>query len=110
MRAAFLILLAVFTPALAAARTPAPDAPREIAGVYELGFERQTFRPCGSGETWWVSTAPATLHRGLGTRAFVRVRATVGPRGAFGHLGKYPRQIAIREVISATGGECPSRR
>lgn len=106
MRTTLLILLAAITPSIADAR---PAAPREIAGVYELGFERQTFRPCGSAETWWVSTAPASLHRGLGTRAYVRVRATVGPRGAFGHLAKYPRQIAIREVISATGGECPSR-
>jgi hypothetical protein len=104
MRATLLILLAACTTADAR-----PAAPREIAGVYELGFERQTFRPCGSGETWWVSTAPASLHRGLGTRAYVRVRATVGPRGAFGHLAKYPRQIAIREVISATGGECPEK-
>jgi hypothetical protein len=105
MRTTLLVLLAACTLAV----TDALPAPREIAGVYELGFERQTFRPCGSDETWWVSTAPASLHRGLGTRAFVRVRGTVGPRGAFGHLGKYPRQIVIREVISATGGECPSR-
>ena len=107
MRSTLFLVLLACTPTIADAR---PAAPREIAGVYELGFERQTFRPCGSGETWWVGTAPASLQRGLGTRAYVRVKGTVGPRGAFGHLGKYPRQIVIREVISATrGAECPSR-
>lgn len=96
-------LLIACSPIAADARTI------EIAGVYELGFERQTFRACGAGETWWVGTAPASLQRGLGTRAYVRVKGTVGPRGAFGHLGKYPRQIVIREVVSVTpGAECPS--
>ena len=107
MRTTLLVLLLACLPSLADAR---PAAPRELAGVYELSFERQTFRPCGSRETWWVSAAPATLHRGLGTRAYVRVRATVSPRRAFGHLARYPRQIAIREVISATAGECPGGR
>jgi hypothetical protein len=97
------LLLAACAPRPAEARTASTG--RELAGVYELGFERQTFRPCGAGETWWVGTAPASLQRGLETRAYVRVRATVGPRGAFGHLGRYPRQIHITEAVHVA--ECP---
>ena len=102
-RLAFLLLLAACAPRPALAR----DTPeREFEGVYELGFERHTFRPCGSRETWWVGIAPAELQRGLGTRAFVRVRGTVGRRGGYGHLARYPRQIIITEVVSTSDEPC----
>jgi hypothetical protein len=102
---AILIILASCAPRTAVARdAPAPE--REFEGVYELAFERHTFRPCGSRETWWVGIAPAELQRGLGTRAFVRVRGTVGRRGGYGHLARYPRQIIITEVVSTSHERC----
>ncbi len=97
-----LLLLASCAPRAALAR----EYTREFAGVYELGFERHTFRPCGSRETWWVGIAPAELQRGLGTREFVRVRGTVGERGGYGHLARYPRQILITEVVSTSESSC----
>ena len=98
------LLLCACSPSAADARSAGP----ELAGVYELGFERQTFRPCGSAEAWWVGTAPASLQRGLGTRAYVRVKGTVGPRGAFGHMGRYPDQLQITEVVADSRGmDCP---
>jgi hypothetical protein len=98
-----LFLLASCIPEAAIARE---GGEREFAGVYELGFERQTFRPCGLRETWWVGIAPAELQREYGTRAFVRVRGTVGERGGYGHLARYPRQIIINEVVSTDESSC----
>jgi hypothetical protein len=100
-----LLLLASSAPGAAIARDMG-EPTREFAGVYELGFERQTFRPCGSRETWWVGIAPAELQTGYGTREFVRVRGTVGKRGGYGHLARYPRQIIITEVVSTSESSC----
>lgn len=98
------LLLCACAPSVADARAPGG----ELAGVYELGFERQTFRPCGSAETWWVGSAPASLQRGLGTRAYVRVKGTVGASGSFGHMGRYPRQLQITDVVEDTRRtDCP---
>jgi hypothetical protein len=104
-----LLILASCAPQTAIARDAGAPG-REFEGVYELGFERHTFRPCGSRETWWVGIAPAELQRGLGTRAFMRVRGTVGERGGYGHLARYPRQIIITEVVSTSGERCAARK
>ena len=103
-RLLLLLLLGACSPRAADAHAPG----NEFSGVYELGFERQTFRACGSTETWWVGTAPASLQRGLGTRAYVRVRGTLGLPGAFGHMGRYPRQLQITEVVAdSRSPDCP---
>ena len=90
---------------LAAAR-PAGE-PRELRGHYTVRWEEQSFTPCGGGERWWVSDPGPLMQRyrelvqGEYGTVYVRVRAEVTGRGMFGHLGMYPRAIAVREVVSA---------
>ncbi|HYW06642.1 MAG TPA: hypothetical protein VE913_06790 [Longimicrobium sp.] len=67
-------------------------------GVYELGVEREAFRPCGARRAWWVGGSPAELRKGLGQRSYVEVRGVLSPEGEYGHMGRYPRQIIITRV------------
>jgi hypothetical protein len=97
-------------PALAVAAGFAPrlpGEPRELRGHYTVRWEEQSFTPCGGGERWWVSDPGPLMQRyrelvqGEYGTVYVRVRAEVSGRGMFGHLGMYPRAIAVREVVSA---------
>jgi hypothetical protein len=92
--------------------------PERLTGHYTVQWEEQSFQPCGSGEKWWVSDAGPLLPRyrelvkgDYGT-VFVTVRAEVTDRGSFGHLGMFPRAMAVREVVradSAGSGDCRER-
>ena len=89
-----------------AARAPQGE-PRQLTGHYTVRWEEQSFTPCGGSERWWVSDPGPMMVRwrelvkgDYGT-AFVTVRAEVTDRGMFGHLGMFPRAIAIREVVRA---------
>lgn len=89
-----------------AARAPRGE-PRQVTGHYTIRWEEQSFTPCGGSERWWVSDPGPMMARwrelvkgDYGT-AFVTVRAEVTDRGMFGHLGMFPRAIAIREVVQA---------
>ena len=90
--------------------------PRRLTGHYTVQWEEQSFQPCGSGEKWWVSDAGPLLPRyrelvkgDYGT-VFVTVRAEVTDRGSFGHLGMFPRAMAVREVVRAgTAGDADCR-
>lgn len=98
----------------AAARLQAPmQLPQRFAGYYEYAFERQVFRPCGSGEDWWTWGAPRELQQAPGQRSFVVLQGYVSPEGQYGHLGLYPREIRITgifEVEPAGQGsdQCPA--
>jgi len=92
--------------------------PRRLTGHYTVHFEEQSFQRCGSGEKWWVSDPGPLLARyrelvqgDYGT-VYVTVRAEVSDRGQFGHLGMFPRTIAVRGVVQARAagsGDCGGR-
>ena len=82
--------------------------PLVLTGHYTVRWEEQSFTRCNGGEKWWVSDPGPLLARyrelvkgDYGT-VFVTVRADVTDRGMFGHLGMYPRAIAVREVLRAS--------
>jgi hypothetical protein len=98
-------------PALALAAglgAAAAGEPRELRGHYTVRWEEQSFTPCGQREKWWVADPGPLMGRyrevlnggDYGT-VYVRVRAEVTDRGMFGHMGMYPRAVAIREVVLA---------
>jgi len=80
----------------------------EFRGTFVVGDERNAFEPCGKTESWWIDfsdaareTMRANKITGWG-RWPMRVRGTLAPPGHYGHLGMYPRQLHVHEVI-ATG-------
>jgi len=82
--------------------------PRQLTGHYTVRWEEQSFTACGGRERWWVSDAGPLMARyrelvkdGEYGTVFVTVRAEVTDRGMFGHMGMYPRAVAIREVVQA---------
>ena len=94
---------------------PAPSLPLDFhRGHYERRFEVSAFTPCGSDEAWWVGEGPAEpwteLERGAaralgdslamyrGARLYVELRGDTTGRGAYGHLGAYPRELTLRSV------------
>jgi len=92
--------------------------PQRLTGHYTVQWEEQSFQLCGSREKWWVSDPGPLMARyrelvkgDYGT-VFVTVRAEVTGRGSFGHLGMFPRAMAVREVVradSAGSGDCRER-
>ena len=86
-----------------------------LAGHYSQGFEVDAFRPCGSEESWWVTegTELRARYQALSPKqyqeVYVEVRGHAGPRGRYGHLGAYTRELAAGEVIEirpATETDC----
>jgi hypothetical protein len=82
--------------------------PRQISGWYRISWEEQSFTPCGGSERWWVADPGPLMarYRQVVTRGdwgtvYATVRAEVSDPGRFGHMGMYPRSIAIREVVAA---------
>lgn len=93
---------------------PEPE-PQQYAGYYTAAWEKQAFQPCGQREEWWtwnthhITRTPA----GAPGRYFVVLKGEVSARGQYGHLGMYPRQILVTEVLEvrpATGDECAAER
>jgi len=90
-----------------AALAPAGE-PQRYSGHYTVQWEEQSFTPCGGREKWWMSDPGPLMARyrelnddhHYGT-VYVTVRAEVTDRGRFGHLGMFPRAMAVREVIDA---------
>jgi hypothetical protein len=96
---------------------PQPGVSQTHRGYYTFGFEVSAFQPCWSDERWWVSEGSGLLHERLiqlsGSphgEIYAEVRGVISERGAFGHLGRYDRDIAIHEVLAAASGrrwKCP---
>ncbi len=102
---------------------PAPALARGVyEGVYVDGFEVSAFIACGSKERWWTKgnlgevTQYEKQHPDNATpagwsaaRLFVRLDATPSATGNFGHLGSYPRELQVHEVIEVRDyrdGDC----
>jgi hypothetical protein len=89
----------------------------DFRGIYFVGWEASVFRGCFARESWWMSgelgpifdALPAESQPPWEAAAYVHVRGTRSKRGSYGHLGTYPYELAVREVLDAsadTAGEC----
>jgi hypothetical protein len=98
----------------ACATAPAAEEPRQLSGHYRFGFELEAFRPCGELAEWWVTRTDELRARALDVpggseRVYAVVRAHVSPEGTYGHLGAYPRQLSVVEILEvreATDADC----
>lgn len=104
MRLRSVLLPLLFLPPFAAA--PGPEE-RVVSGYYTVGWEEQSFRPCGGGGPWWVSNPGPMMgaYRDLveddwGT-LFVTVRVDLTTEGRWGHLGGYRRAAGVLELMDA---------
>ncbi|MBW3571560.1 MAG: hypothetical protein KY467_10670 [Gemmatimonadetes bacterium] len=103
LRSLFLPLLAL----LPFAAPPAQPVTRVVSGYYTVGWEEQSFRPCGQRAKWWVSNpgpmmgAYADLVEGDWGTIFVTVRVDLTDEGNWGHLGGYRRAMAVTELLDA---------
>ena len=96
--------------------TPGPTIP-VLVGVFETGFEHSAFYPdveCATSTPYWVSWVPELdfaqrIIDETGQHPFaepfvppfrVRVRGVVSEPGNYGHLGQYPREVVVHEVLS----------
>lgn len=107
------------TPSVTASSTPDPVDGEILRGVFETGFEHSGFYenavcPEGSG-SFWVSWTPESmfaerLEAETGVYPFsepdvlafrVTIRGEVSPPGEYGHLGQYPREVTVLDLIDA---------
>ena len=69
-------------------------------GHYNVGFEVNEFKPCGIDEMWWIGAWPEEEKIEFGASPeYLEVFGTVTPRGRYGHLGAYKREIHIHKII-----------
>jgi hypothetical protein len=71
-----------------------------FSGYYAKRFERSDFRPAGSKEVWWLTHDAATKGL-LDGCVYVVVRGTLSPKGRYGHLGAYDREISALEILES---------
>lgn len=108
---------------MAAAATPARA--EVYAGVYYSAFEVSAFEPCGVAERWWLETTGAAgpgfwkrvrdveksvtdVNAGGPVPVFMAIAGDLSPKGAYGHLGAYPRRITVSsasEIRAASAAE-----
>ena len=82
---------------------------RVVSGYYTVGWEVQSFEPCGQRARWWVNNPGPMMAaladlvedgNGWGT-IFVTVRVDLTDEGNWGHMGAYRRGMAVTELIEA---------
>jgi hypothetical protein len=87
----------------------------EVNGIFELGFEKSIFSPCGSPELWWIvgSSDAQARYVALGLspteKAYVRWIGHRSEPGNYGHMGMGEYEFTVVEVIemrAAAPGEC----
>jgi|GEM_PF-2515817 len=104
-----IIIAATFVTLLAACASSGGDNPRRYSGVYAEGMETMTFHPEGRDEAWAVrsgyeslqAAAPPRADPNDGFRVCATIEARLSERGRYGHLGMFPREIEITQVIEA---------
>jgi hypothetical protein len=92
--------------------------PKDYAGTFTYGFEVIAFKPCTSGEVWWLNGDVAAMIE-LRTRytaltktmqpVHVQLRGLVSERGIYGHLGGYQREFYLQDVLEVRAkqsGDC----
>lgn len=102
LRSLFLPLVSLFPFA-----APAMSDEQLVSGYYTVGWEEQSFTPCGSRQKWWVNNPGPMMgpYRDLvegdwGT-IFVTVRVDLTTEGQWGHMGGYRRGMAVTELVDA---------
>jgi hypothetical protein len=82
-----------------------------VAGCYTVPFEAPSFEPAGLNEKWNVVSTPPDFRKHLeraagsggavnaGFEVFLRARARVSSKGAFGYFGSATREASIVEVL-----------
>jgi hypothetical protein len=101
VRAFFAAVLAVLVISGCGREAPWPSA-GVFTGYYSKAFEQSDFRPTGSKEIWWLTIDQAMKDPApVGRCIYLVVRGTLTPRGSYGHLGKYDRQLSAQEVMQA---------
>ena len=77
-----------------------------FAGIYRTGFEQSDFQPCGRQTVWWLKNPGILFQTYPGLRSskhlYIRFRGRRSPVGRYGHLGSYPVEVEIVELLSAT--------
>lgn len=76
-----------------------------FSGYYAYGFEESRFSPVGSKERWWLDKLPPCVEQaekasGGTPILFVEVVGKLSSVGKFGHLGKYPRELVVKQYLS----------
>jgi hypothetical protein len=113
-------LLICFAATLSACAFTTSDIAVPLNGIYRgryiKQFEVSSFQPCGSSEKWWVTgrveplIARLTLGGFVGGVAYVELRGRVSSRGQHGHLGGYPREFTVEQVLLVRphrSSDCP---
>jgi hypothetical protein len=75
-------------------------------GVIRFGFETSTFTLCGD-ETWWVASSDDqrlyTGYRAIAESShapvYVEVKATISEKGSYGHMGAFPREMHVYDLV-----------
>jgi hypothetical protein len=89
----------------------------DFRGIYVWGWESSSFRGCRAREYWWLTGELRPISEALfpgGPRpvegaAYVHVRGTRSPHGEYGHLGSYPYELVVDDVLDVsadTAGKC----
>lgn len=84
-----------------------------FSGRFTDGFETSAFRPCGSNDPYWViddtqSLIDSTRPNGAEgsptqpSTVYVEVEGTLSPRGSYGHLETYDRELVVSRVLSVS--------
>lgn len=83
----------------------ASDEEETFSGYHAYGFEESRFSPVGSKERWWLDKLPPCVEQaekvsGGTPILFVVVVGKLSSVGKFGHLGKYPRELVVKQYLS----------
>jgi hypothetical protein len=89
----------------------------DFGGIHYWGWESSGFRGCLASETWWMTGELRPIFdalfpdapRPVEGAAYIRVRGTRSTRGRYGHLGAYPYELVVHEVLDVsadTVGKC----
>jgi hypothetical protein len=107
MRLLAIILLGLLT----ACTTPLGSGERRFTGEYREGLETMVFQADGGTEAWAArgpaiyalqAAAPPRAHQYDGFRIRATIVGRLSPPGRYGHLGMFPREIEIIEVIETS--------
>jgi hypothetical protein len=75
-----------------------------FSGYYAYGFEESLFAPIGKNERWWLLKAPPCVKAVASPSnstpiLYLEVKGNLSPKGAYGHLGQYSRELDPKEFL-----------
>lgn len=99
------------TTVMAGPNDAGPFSSVRVRGLVTVGFEEQTFAPCGSNQSFWLGNLNAAqilagVRGGQWRIGYVGGDAVVSGPGRYGHLGHWTREINFARVHT-TEGACP---